>query len=468
MNKLYNMKTGACFLMTDLNAMQKSDINYMRFGFLILFFLISLKGYSTNYYVNEKNSNNRSNGLSPAKAFRNIQDAAHKTRAGDTVFVMNGNYTNACPTCNVLDIVNSGDKSRYIVFTNYPNHHPKLTFNGWAGISINSGVSYVKVSGFEVAGNNANVTLAKALVQPQSCANKNGSFDPQYNGNGITINGSGKKHAHHIIISNNIVHDCGGGGIGASHADYITISGNTVYNTSWYSVFGTSGISFYQFWNYDNAKGYHNYISGNKCYNNKSLVPWIKQCIISDGNGVIIDDFRNKQNGSKLGDYQGRTLIENNICWYNGGTGIHTFQSDHVDIVNNTAYCNSQSKELNAGQILSGLGDDNRIINNILVSDSENVINSNFHNTNLTYENNLHYNITHPDKAVIAVTSSTCINALNPAFIYPANSLRADFRISKNSPAIHHANTVVYSIDDYLGNKRAQGHTADIGAYEIK
>ncbi|WP_139235768.1 right-handed parallel beta-helix repeat-containing protein [Mucilaginibacter polytrichastri] len=427
---------------------------------------MSLCGYATNYYVSEKSNNNKPNGLSTAKAFKNIQDAAHLTKPGDTVFVMNGNYTNACPACNVFDVTKSGSKSKYIVFINYPNQHPKLNFNGWAGIAINSGVSYVKVVGFEVTGNNAKVTLAKALVQPQSCANKKGTFDPQYNGNGITINGLGKKHAHHIVIANNIVHDCGGGGIGASHADYITISGNTVYNTSWYTVFGTSGIALYQFWNYDNSSGYHNVISGNKCYNNKSLVPWIKQCIVTDGNGIIIDDFRSKQNGSKLGDYNGRTLIENNICWYNGGTGIHTFQSDHIDIINNTAYCNSQTKELNAGQILSGLGNDNRIINNILVSDSENVINSNYTNTNLTYENNLHYNITYPDKAIIAVSSATCLNNVNPSFVYPANNLKADFRIQKGSPAIHRGNTVVYSTSDYEGNKRAQGHTADIGAYE--
>jgi hypothetical protein len=433
---------------------------------LLLIAAQSSNVYATNYYVSEKGSDKKFNGLNPGQPLRNVQSAARLTKPGDTVFVMNGKYTNSCPACNVLDINNSGTELKYIVYINYPNHHPVMSFNGWAGISINNGASYIKVIGIEVVGNNAKINLARALVQPQSCGNKKGSFDPQYNGNAITISGAGKKHSHHIEIINNLVHDCGGGGIGAAHADYITIERNTVYNTSWYSVFGTSGIAFYQFWNYDNAKGYHNVIRSNKCYNNRSFVPWLKQCIISDGNGIIIDDFRNKQNGSKLKEYKGRTLIENNICWYNGGTGIHTFQSDHVDIINNTAYCNSQSKELNAGQILSGLGDDNRIINNIMVSDSENVINSNYYNTNLTYENNLHYNISHPNKAIVAVSSSTCISDLNPAFISPENNLNANFQLKKNSPAIHHANTMVYSNSDYNGKKRANGHTTDIGAYE--
>src|SRR5207237_4035106 len=118
-------------------------------------------------------------------------------------------------------------------------------------------------------------------------------------------------------IGRNTIHGCGGGGIGAVHADYITVEDNLVYNNAWYSVFGTSGISFYQFKNYDYATGYHNFVRRNRCFNNNSLVPWFKTCEINDGNGIIIDDFRNRQNGSKLGRYSSRTLIENNICCYN-------------------------------------------------------------------------------------------------------------------------------------------------------
>lgn len=196
------------------------------------------------------------------------------------------------------------------------------------------------------------------------------------------------------------------------------------------------------------------------------MVPWIKMCKIYDGNGIIIDDFENKQNGSKLGEYKGRTLVENNICWFNGGTGIHAFQSGHVDIINNTAYCNSRSKEFNPGQILSGVGNDVRIVNNILVSDSFSVINSNYQNSHLTYENNLHYNLTYPDKAKVAVTTSTCINGVNPMFVNPANSLNANFKLQENSPALRKGNSTLYSQTDIEGNQRAQGKRADIGAYE--
>jgi parallel beta-helix repeat protein len=379
---------------------------------------------------------------------------------------MTGVYTNACKACDVLDVPNSGTKTNFIVYTNYRKQHPVISFNGWAGISIANGVSYIKINGFEVVGGNAKITLAKALAQPMGCANKRGTFDPLYNGNAIVIQARGARHSHHIVISNNIVHDCGGGGIGASHADYITVDGNTVYNTSWYTVFGTSGIAFYQFWNADNGRGYHNVISGNKCYNNKSLVPWRKNCELSDGNGIIIDDFRNRQNGSKLGAYRARTLIQNNVSWFNGGTGIHTFQSDHVDIINNTAYCNSRTRGLNSGQILSGLSDDNKIVNNIMVADSSIVINSNYFNSHLNYQNNLHYNLTFPGKEKINVSTSSCLNGLNPQFVMPSNSLHANFELKSNSPAIHRGKINIYSRVDISGVKRAQGHPPDIGAYE--
>jgi len=432
---------------------------------LALLLLISARLYANNLYVSIETGKSNNAGTTPAKPKKQIQEAADLAKPGDTVFVMNGIYTNPCGNCDVVSIKRSGKKSKYITYTNYPGQRPVIHFTGWAGIAIKSGTSYINVNGFEVIGNNASVKLSKALTQPQSCNNKKGSFDPQYNGNGIVVEGLGKKHSHHIIIANNLVHDCGGGGIGATHADYITIDGNIVYNTSLYTVFGTSGISLYQFWNYDKARGYHNVIRKNKCFNNRSLVPWINNCEISDGNGIIIDDFRNKQNGSKLGNYEGRTLIENNISWYNGGTGIHTFQSDHVDIINNTAYCNSRSKGLNAGQILSGLSNDNKIINNLLVSDSSVMINSNFSNTNLTYENNLHYNITYPGKEKISITSPSCINGEDPAFVNPGNKLTADFKLKKNSPAVQHGNRNIFTKTNFDGDRLPTNLAPNIGAY---
>lgn len=438
----------------------------MKFFCLGCLMLGYLNCYAINYYVSAQKGNHKYSGLTPSAPKKNINEAAALSRPGDTVFVMNGTYVNTCPACNVVDITRSGNALKYIVYANYRGQHPVIKFTGWIGIAITNGASYIKIMGFEIIGANAKISLTKALRQQKSCANPKGDFEPLYNGNGIVVDGKTAKHSHHIVIAKNIIHDCSGGGIGATHADYITVEGNLVYNTSWYTVFGTSGIAFYQFWNFDNARGYHNVIANNRCYNNRSLVPWVKTCQLSDGNGIIVDDFRNKQNGSKLGPYRNRTLIQNNVCWYNGGTGIHTFQSDHVDMINNTAYCNSRTKGLNAGQILSGLSYDNRIVNNILVADSGIVINSNFHNSRLTYCYNLHFNITHPKREIVRISDKTCITGVNPQFIMPGNNLNANFNLKNTSPALRHGHPRIFSRVDFNGKKRALHNAPDLGAYE--
>lgn len=442
----------------------------MRFLYACILLAICLPAWAKNYYVNSETGKPGNNGKSISKPKNNIQDVVKLTQPGDTVFVMNGTYKPECSVCDVLVIDRGGkrekNKEKYVVYTNYPGHHPVIKFTGWSGISIRNGASFIKIIGFEVIGNNGNIKLEKALMQPQSCRNKRGKVDPRYNGNGIIISSDGKRHSHHIIIAKNIVHDCGGGGIGAIQADYITVEDNLVYNNSLYTIYGTSGISFYQFWNSNHIKGYHNFIRRNKCYYNRSLVPWIKNCRLADGNGIIVDDFRNKQYGSRLGNYEGRTLIENNVSWFNGGTGIHTFQSDHIDIINNTAFCNSRTPGINAGQILSGLSNDNKIINNILVSDSTVMINSNYTNTNLTYKNNMHYNISHPRRELISVTGEGCISGIYPKFISPVHSIRANFGLAEDSPARGKGNTKFYSKFDIEGRPRAQGKAPNMGAYE--
>ena len=440
----------------------------MKILILSVILLLSYNISAKNYYVNARNGNKRNNGLSVSKAKSLIQDAANLTRPGDTVFVMKGTYTNSCANCSVVDIPNSGNKRKYIVYTNYKDHQPIVSFNGWGGFSVANGVSYVKIIGFEVIGNNKNILLKNALKQPMSCLNPTGDYDPKYNGNGISIDGRSGKHPHHIVVAKNVVRDCGGGGIGANQVDYIIIEDNIVYNNAWYNVFGNSGISLYQFKNFDNAKGYHNVIRRNKCYNNKNLVPWAKYCRIADGNGIIIDDFRNQQNSSKLGVYTGKTLIENNICWFNGGTGIHVFQSDDVDIFNNTAYCNSQSIELNSGQIHASVSSKVRIINNILVSDSSNLINSNFQNTYHTYLNNLHYNITKPGNMDATINNVSCISGISPVFILPINDLNANLMLHETSPAIGRGLLGVNSRDDFNQHVRPIYKPATLGAYEMQ
>ncbi len=420
------------------------------------------KLFATNYYVNAATGNNSNTGLSIDRALKTLQKAADKTVAGDTVFVMNGTYLkdNSWNSDVVIES-SSGTPEKWIVWMNYPGHKPLISFDCWRGFSIQG--SYIEVNGLSVKGNNSNVTLEQALNQPQSCANPGGSYDARFNGNGISVDGRNGNRFHHFRIKNCTVYDCGGAGISFIQSDYITVENNIICNCSWYTVWASSGISLYQNWNSDNETGVKNIVSENICYGNRQYVPGPSfNCGFSDGNGIIIDDSENSQGGSTLGSYKGRTLIENNICYKNGGSGIHTFKSKHVDIINNTAYLNAQSAEINDGQIFPNASDDIRIFNNILVAPANKKINSNYNNgKSIVYDYNLH-----SGGNATALTGSHVVKG-DPGFVDAANY---DFHLLAGSPAIDKGidslSGSVAPVIDFDGISRPQGTGFDIGAFE--
>ncbi|MBN3906140.1 MAG: right-handed parallel beta-helix repeat-containing protein [Nostoc sp. NMS1] len=347
--------------------------------------LIGTKTTPKTYYVSVT-GNDKNSGLSNSSAFRTIQKAANLTNPGDTVLIMNGVYRNANPNGQVVSITRSGKANAWIKFKAYPGHRPKIKHNGWNGILIHSGASYIEINGLEVIGNNDNVTLDYAMSQ------KTNKLNPLTNGNCINVDGRKNGHTHHIRVVNNKVHKCGGVGIAAIESDYVTINNNVVFDNAWYSVYGCSGISMLSNWNFDNNRGYKMFVTNNKTYNNRMFIPWIAVGKITDGNGIIIDTSRNNQNNSKLGAYQGRTLVKNNLTFNNGGSGIHTFLSDHVDIINNTAVLNNQSPEIKDGQIFANVSSDVRIFKNILYAYPGKPVNSNNKNKNVIYNYNIYLN----------------------------------------------------------------------------
>ncbi|MEH2050349.1 choice-of-anchor Q domain-containing protein [Nostoc sp.] len=410
--------------------------------------LISQVSTATTYYVSAT-GNDRNSGRTTSSAFKTIQRAADLTRPGDTVLILNGEYRNAPGRGSVLSISRSGTANAWIKFKAYPGHSPKLRHNTWNGIGFAKRTAYIEINGLEVIGNNANVTLAYALSQ------KYNSSNVLTNGNCINIDGRGGG-IHHIKILNNKVHDCGGAGISAAGSDYVTVDNNTVYNNSWYSVFGTSGISFLQNWNSDGNQGYKMFITNNRTYNNRMYVPWIQRGTITDGNGIIVDISKRGTNGA----YKGRTLIANNISYRNGGSGIHAHESEHVDIVNNTAYLNQQTPELKRkGDIYGGYASDIKILNNIIYPSPGKNANTNVMNSNVTYDYNLY-----PSGAVVVVRGTHDVVG-DPQFVNPSSG---DFRIRSSSPAINRGYYWRGLTTDFEGTPRPSGSGYDIGADEYR
>jgi parallel beta-helix repeat protein len=413
------------------------------------------------YYVDASKATS-GDGLSEANAFKTLGEAANVTAAGDVVLVKDGTYA-------AFQETTSGKSNGWITWRNFPNHKPLISFNGWQGIYIKG--SYVEIDGLTVRGNNANVTLAGALKQGKGCQNTSGDYEAIYNGNGIYVdsrssasnNPTGEKY-HHITIKNCTVYDCGGPGIGTIQADYIIVENCKVYNNSWYSLFGTSGISLYQHVNSDANQEVKNIIRNNIIYDNKMLVPWVfGNCKFTDGNGIIIDDFKNTQNGSTFGKYLGKTLIENNVVYNNGGRGIHCFLSDNITIVHNTCYQNGATTEIDEGEITfyGNFVENCSIYNNILVARTGEKVNTVGNNAaRYLHQNNLYFN------SEVGSQLSTIGKSGDPLFVNPATG---DFRLKSGSPAIDYGQSTLYLPQkDILGNARTKGKAADCGAFEME
>ena len=139
-------------------------------------------------------------------------------------------------------------------------------------------------------------------------------------------------------------------------------------------------------------------------------------------------------------NYIGRTLVQSNLSYDNGGSGIHTCRANRVDIVNNTAYLNSASVHLEYGEIFTVYSSDVRIMNNILVAPIANVaagekpepINApGGKNSDIVFSHNLYFG------GNIPPTMGEGDRVGDPLFVKASvDHTVADFHLRSGSPAI--------------------------------
>ncbi|MDF5721868.1 MAG: right-handed parallel beta-helix repeat-containing protein [Rhizonema sp. PD37] len=265
------------------------------------------KSSGTSYYVDSSKGNDSNPGTTQTLAFKTIQEANQKVTAGDIVYVKNGTYDEN------ITIIESGNSQNWIVFQAFPGDKPFVrgTQDGTFKIEGN----YIKIIGFRITSTQT--------------------------GSGIHVG----KGNHHTQVLNNEIYDSGCGGISGQETDYLYIEGNVSYRNAFRSPYQCSGISIYQAKAYDNKFGFHNIIRGNISYSNENQVPR-EDGKFTDGNGIIIDDFRHTQGDKRSLKYTNWTLVENNFVFDNGGRGIEVYQSDNVIVRNNTAFKNLKSRNL--------------------------------------------------------------------------------------------------------------------------
>ena len=364
-------------------------------------------------------------GASAGQAFRTLQKAANATRPGDLVLVGDGTYVPPCQGCNVLDITTSGAPGAPIAFQAAAGAHPLVDFsNGWTGIQVDA--AYISVSGFEVAGGAKNVSYAYAYANRKNLSNY------LTGANGIIIdNFVDGSIPHHVAIRNNVVHDAPGGGISSCYADYVTIEGNTTYNNAFWTPYDSSGISIWEMRDVDGYAGYKNFIRRNLSYGNRNFIPFYQAGAITDGNGIIVDDNKNTQSNNLA--YGGRTYVADNVVYLNGGSGIHAYDSQHVDIVGNTAYLNNQSPLIDEGQIFSNAGADVNILDNVEVAPPGKAFTSSYANgAGVTSDYNVYFSAT-VAAGLKGVSLGPHDSVADPLLAAPASG---DFHLNADSPAI--------------------------------
>ena len=210
-------------------------MKYLSLSFLC--FILNSIIYCQDYYVDDNGSD--SNPGSESLPFKTINKALEFVEAGGTIYVMDGIYSdqsagvpivsfyedssqqdsagnnyvysngNNLNNPHVVTINKSGNEiDGYITLKNYPNHNPKIIFNGQGGIKLGSNANYIIVEGFEVEGPSQSITYNQAIMNRRNritlkeSINQNNNNYSYFSGKGIW---GGYDDHHHIIIKNNIV-----------------------------------------------------------------------------------------------------------------------------------------------------------------------------------------------------------------------------------------------------------------------
>ncbi|MEL7336520.1 MAG: right-handed parallel beta-helix repeat-containing protein, partial [Planctomycetota bacterium] len=163
---------------------------------------------------------------------------------------------------------------------------------------------------------------------------------------------------HHLVVAGCRIHGCGGDGIQISNCDFVLIMNNRIWQNGLRCPVPANGISISQPAEFDpREEDYFGFeIRDNHIFENRCQTPDTNGQF-SSGSGIDLRDFVHRpleqsdvvkwleewSPGSSikhLPTYHRITLIENNLCYRNAGSGIHGDVACHVKIKNNTCVGN--------------------------------------------------------------------------------------------------------------------------------
>jgi hypothetical protein len=446
----------------------KIDLRIDNFAFSSPAYYVSLTGKDTN------------DGRTEKTAFSDVQKALDVAKAGDIILLMEGKYSNNRighgRETAVASFKRAGTPAAWVTLKNYPKHHPVILCNGRDGVRISQGsrfaksesplLAYIEVRGLHIRGNADEV--------PKLFPNEIGKDTPNTETKGVFISAkmAPTRMYHHIKISECLVEYCGTDGIWASEVDYLTVENNIIRNNCFTTIgFAMSGLSIMMYADFDKLDNITKIVvRNNQVYGNQRKVFAKSEPLVFNGNGMLFDASREVY--LKPDAYLGRTLVQNNLVYGNGGGGIQSWGAHRLDIVNNTIYHNGITPELKWGNLGFDYCQDFTVINNIVVAlpdrplDRWMVGREDKDTSNIMRINNLYFGGAEPH-----LIGSGDIVA-DPLFVNPnLDPSVADFRLKKGSPAINSGSTILDNaplIDLFTKNRTIESAKIDRGAIKFE
>ncbi len=508
---------------------------------LFLIFLASsvIVNGQKNWYVDQEQGSDSNNGKSPGAAFQSFDMAADSVNPGDTIFII-GEYHNvsydpgyvygAPDDAHLWNGENSlnisrlhGNASNYITITSYKGYadRPTIIKGDGANIIRVKNCSYLRIKELKIQGEVENIPLstAKALqfVYIIDDENLQGEVtDPapadikHRDEEGSDPDGIFKDETYpdisddkvvrpsytdtrgmylstaidHVEILDNTISYTPGGGLRVSDGTYVKVAGNEIYGCSRRSYSGTHAFVVTKTLPVD-AGDTAILISNNLVHHNyNEIYSWspAKTIItprIDEGKGISLQ----RNNKEEWINGNGRIVVVNNICYWNGYSGVHSNDGYRIDFINNTCFMNSYTNSVryagtdsvggnNIGISAQG-GGDIKMINNISVVDTDwggYALSAGSDVGDLVVRNNLIFGVNGTvkrDNDISGVEVSTL--EAGPQFVnapadYHDVAYSYDLSLNVGSPAIGYADPGYSPVYDYANNERDS--SPDAGALE--
>jgi len=322
---------------------------------------------AATFYVDTNHvSANNSNPGTEAAPWKTIQKAADVLKAGDTVLVKAGTYTELTSSSDVTGLVPefSGTPGNYITYQAYPGHRVILDQQrGGIGFYI-KGKKHIRISGFEITNiydtnssdkNGGVVTASGSSTRPEDIIVENNHIHAIDGPNGNNVGGIRFDDATNCVARDNIIHDIFVGGVDNGNAagihsygmENMLLENNTIYNAhnGVYHKASTGNIGALIKNNliHDTSRGIFYDIAGGGSpihFNQR-----VTQNIFYNNKDAIYMDAR----GSGRPQNNGFHVWNNTVILPANGSGVTFFNSTDVNVYNNLFFGPTSDKTIRVG-----------------------------------------------------------------------------------------------------------------------